>query len=92
MAQMGRCHSPIRTQAGAQISRDRYREWKLGQSHDESPLGEVDEPEEAEEDHISPQLIFEESEGRAREEIVRVILNRGPCEFPDMVAALLRAM
>ena len=70
-----------------QLARKAYREWKKAQGQEPEP---EENPDTLEKDFVGEDLTLLES--NAQDGIKKYIAAKGPYEFQDMVAALLRAM
>ena len=73
------------------LSEEKYKEWW---EKNKRPRGETntEELEDAEEIPSNPEITFEKASTDANSEIEEFVRRRGPYEFQDLVAALLRGM
>ena len=74
-----------------QKARTAYRSWKK-QRDRETGAGDIEDEEEIDDAEITRLFTHEQAESQANGEIERFISSRGPFEFQDLVAALLRGM
>ena len=72
-----------------QLSEEKYKEWYDNQPQKETNTEEL---EDAEEIPSNPEITFEKESTDANSEIEEFVRRRGPYEFQDLVAALLRGM
>jgi len=72
-----------------QLSEEKYREWDNNRSQKETNTEQL---EDAEEIPTNPTITFDKASNDANYEIEEFIRRRGPYEFQDLVAALLRGM
>ena len=71
------------------LSEAKYKEWYNNQRQKETNTEQLEDIEEI---PSSPELTFEKASDDANSEIEELIRRRGPYEFQDLVAALLRGM
>ena len=72
-----------------ELSETKYKEWYNNQPQKETNIEQLEGVEEI---PSTPEVTFERASNDASSEIEEFILRRGPYEFQDLVAALLRGM